>query len=93
MLALVLMPVLALPPQQASLPAAAVHALPVAPPTPQWPVPPHAAVTLYLGACTDPPCLVMEYCAKVRCNCVWVAVVFGWWRDRPAGWSFIYKQP
>jgi serine/threonine protein kinase len=22
------------------------------------------AVCLYLGACTDPPCLVMEYCAK-----------------------------
>lgn len=24
----------------------------------------HPNVCLYLGACTDPPCLVMEYCAK-----------------------------
>ena len=23
-----------------------------------------AAVTLYLGACVEPPCLVMEFCAK-----------------------------
>jgi hypothetical protein len=33
---------------------------PLAPPPP----PPHAAVCLYFGACLDPPCLVMEYCAR-----------------------------
>ena len=39
-------------------------AVPHRPSPPSLPPPPVPAVCLYLGAVTNPPCLVMEYCAK-----------------------------
>ncbi len=43
---------------------ACLHAGSVTDPPPPPPPPPPPAVCLYLGAVTNPPCLVMEYCAK-----------------------------